>query len=91
MKYSPTSSCTNEKKNLRGVGTFQANRIGFASNLLKMDEKCEKGSYIRLFDKRHGMVITRRNDSQILQVFSTVMNSVIGTKQQSKWSNLLDV
>ena len=45
--------------NIRGVGTCKANRKGFASDKLPMNNDAERGSYVRLVDKRLGMVITR--------------------------------
>ena len=61
--------------NIRGVGTCKANRKGFPSEELKLDKNSERGSFIRLVDKRLGLVVTRWKDSKILQTVSTTMKS----------------
>ena len=58
---------------MRRVGTCKANRKGFASDKLPMDNKADRGTFTRLVDKRLGMVITRWKDSRVLQIVSTVM------------------
>ena len=65
--------------NIRGVGTCKANRKGFASDKLPMNNDAERGSYVRLVDKRLGMVITRWKNSRILQTVSTIMKPGIKT------------
>ena len=48
------------------------------SDLMKMDKKCERGSYVRLVDKILDIVITRLKDGQIIQVVSTTKESKTG-------------
>ena len=45
--------------NIRAVGTYKANRVGFESEALKTPSNSKRGDYVRLVDKRLGMVITR--------------------------------
>ena len=42
--------------NIRGVRTCKPNRKSFASGMLPMDTKADRGSFIRLVDKILGMV-----------------------------------
>ena len=63
--------------NIRGVGTCKANRKGFPTKELALSDASDRGSFVRLVDKRLGMVATRWKDSRILQTVSTVMKSGI--------------
>eukprot|EP00957_Ditylum_brightwellii_P167784 12772645-Ditylum_brightwellii.AAC.1 len=59
--------------NIQGVGTYKANRTGFASDELQLDKHTKQGDYIYLVDDHIGMVITRWKDSKTLQTVSTIM------------------
>ena len=56
-----------------------------------MSNDADRGSYIRLVDKRLGMVITRWKDSKILQTVSTIMKPGIKTITRRVGSDLIDV
>ena len=43
--------------NIRAVGAFRENRIGFDSEALNLDSKIERGSFSWLVEKQLGMVI----------------------------------
>ena len=77
--------------NVRAVGTCKANRIGFDSDKIVIDDKADRGTYRRLVDKRLGMVITRWKDSKILQTVSTVMIKGCQTIQRRNGAKILDV
>lgn len=77
--------------NLRGVGTCRSNRKGFASKELVLDKHAKRGSFIRLADKRLGMVITRWKDSKVLQTVSTIMTKGLTSVKRRTGSNQIDV
>ena len=62
---------------IRGLGTYKANRIGSNTVALKMKKTRDMGAYVRTFNKRVGMVITRLKYSKLLQTVSNVINSCI--------------
>ena len=55
-----------------------------------MDKNYERGSYVRLVDKRLGMVITRWKDSRTLQVVSTVIKNGVGVVKRRTGASVLD-
>ena len=77
--------------NVRGVGTCRAGRKGFPKTELALDDKSDRGSFVRLVDKRLGMVATRWKDSKMLQVFSTVMKKGVDDVQRRTGSKLINV
>ena len=77
--------------NVRGVGTCKANRKGFDSKALEIDNKSDRGTFKRMVDDRLGMVITRWKDSRTLQVVSTVMKKGIGEVTRRTGPNLITV
>ena len=77
--------------NVRGVGTCRAGRKGFPKNELTLDDKSDRGTFVRLVDKRLGMVATRWKDSKTLQVVSTVMKKGIDEVQRRTGSKLINV
>ena len=77
--------------NIRGVGTCRANRRGFASKELVLDKNAPRGSFVRLVDKRLGMVICRWKDSRILQTVSTIMLKGTEKIQRRKGSKIIEV
>ena len=77
--------------NIRGVGTCKANRKGFDSDRLKLNNNCERGSFVRLVDKRLGMVITRWKDSRVLQIVSTIMKPGVEIIERRVGSEIIQV
>ena len=77
--------------NVRGVGTCRAGRKGFPKTELALDDKSDRGSFVRLVDKRLGMVATRWKDSKMLQVVSTVMKKGVDEVQRRTGSKLINV
>ena len=77
--------------NLRGVGTCKDNRKGFASNNLPLHNKEQRGSFVRLVDRRLGIVITRWKDSQIVQTVSTIMTKGLTLVQRRTGPKVIDV
>ena len=77
--------------NIRAVGTCKANRVGFESKELFVPRNASRGTYIRLVDKRLGMVISRWKDSKILQTVSTVMKKGETTVQRQVGANVVEV
>ena len=77
--------------NLRGVGTCKSNRKGFPSAELPLSNSSNRGSFVRLVDKRLGIVATRWKDSKILQTISTVMISGVGVVSRQVGSNVVKV
>ena len=73
--------------NLRGFGTHKDNWKGSASDLLPKNKNFEWGNYKRFMNKRLGMVTTRRLDSTIIQLFSTVTESGIGKVKKDRIQN----
>ena len=76
---------------MRGVGTCKASRKGFPKDELVVDKKSDRGTYVRLVDKRLGMVATRWKDSRILQVVSTFMKKGIHDVTRRTGANLINV
>ena len=77
--------------NIRGVGTCKANRLGFESEQLQLKKDARRGSYMRLHDKRLGMIITRWKDSKNLQTVSTVMKHGAQMVKRRNGAKLIDV
>ena len=77
--------------NIRAVGTCKANRKGFESDRLQLDKKANRGTYVRLHDKRLGMIITRWKDSKNLQTVSTVMKPGSQKVIRRQGANLIEV
>ena len=77
--------------NIRGVGTCKSNRKGFPSAKLPLVNSADRGSFIRLVDKRLGMVATRWKDSKILQTVSTVMMSGVDEVARRVGSTIIKV
>ena len=77
--------------NLRGVGRCKANRKGFALNNLSLHNKAQRGSFVRLVDRRLGIVITRWKDSQIVQTVSTIMTKGLTLVQRRNGPKVIDV
>ena len=77
--------------NVRGVGTCKANRKGFDSKALEIDNKSDRGTFKRMVDDRLGMVITRWKDSRTLNVVSTVMKKGIGEVKRRTGPNIITV
>ncbi len=59
--------------NIRAVGTWKANHVGFESTELFVPRNASRATYVRLVDKILDMVISRWKDSKILQKISSVM------------------
>ena len=76
---------------VRGGGTCKSNRIGFDSNKLPLANSAERGSFIRVVDKRLGMVITRWKDSKILQTISTTKKHGIGEVERQSGQEIIKV
>ena len=77
--------------NLREVGTCKVNRKGFASNNLPLHNKAQRGSFVRLVDKRLGMVITRWKDSKIVQKVRSKITKGLTLVQRRTGSKVIDV
>ena len=58
---------------VRAVSTCRENQIFFDSESLKLENKVEMVSFIRLMGNQPGMVICRWKGSKVLQTVSTVM------------------
>ena len=52
--------------NLRGSGIRKANRVGHDSECSQLGKSCDRGAFTRKVDKRLGMVISMRKDSNTL-------------------------
>eukprot|EP00957_Ditylum_brightwellii_P034968 2650454-Ditylum_brightwellii.AAC.1 len=70
--------------NLLVVPTCRANRKGFLSDDLELNENAQHREYICKVDPCFGMVITRWKDSRMLQTITTMMEK--GTPTVQRWT-----
>ena len=77
--------------NIRAVVTCKTDRKGFGSDVLKLDNNCGCGTFVRLWDIILGVVITQWKESIINQTVRTVTKKGGGIMTQQKGDYMVEL